>query len=260
VTRPILIRGAGDRPSRRTDGIADVYWWTARWPRSAATSSVRMMRGHRRGGKVWRRADRPARPPPRAGVRDSRRSHRCHGGRGRRVHRGVRHANTDPPLDNQGAIGFVVSQAQRAGKARCIPIGRFPSARRGEPLGIRRADERRGGCGQRRRQAGDEQPPMRTPWSTPGPSAFRWADHCEEITLAHAGAMHEGIVATRLAQGDSAAAEEIHVARDIILSELTGGHVHLCHMSTRGSVDLIRRPRKRASTSPRRWRRNHFTA
>ena len=54
--------------------------------------------------------------------------------------------------------------------------------------------------------------------------------------------MHEGIVSTRLGlKGVPSAAEEIMVARDIILAELTGGHVHLCHMSTRGSVELIRR-------------------
>jgi len=68
------------------------------------------------------------------------------------------------------------------------------------------------------------------------------ADHCEDLTLAHGGAMHEGEVSARLGlPGIPAAAEEIMVARDILLAELTGGHVHLCHMSTRGSVELIRR-------------------
>jgi dihydroorotase len=68
------------------------------------------------------------------------------------------------------------------------------------------------------------------------------ADHCEDATLAAGGAMHEGLVSTRLGlKGIPSAAEEIMVARDIILAELTGGHVHLCHMSTRGSVELIRR-------------------
>jgi dihydroorotase len=58
--------------------------------------------------------------------------------------------------------------------------------------------------------------------------------------------MHEGLVSTRLGlKGIPAAAEEIMVARDIILAELTGGHIHLCHMSTRGSVDLIRRAKEK---------------
>jgi dihydroorotase len=72
------------------------------------------------------------------------------------------------------------------------------------------------------------------------------ADHCEDPTLASGGSMHEGIISTRLGlKGIPAAAEEIMVARDILLAELTGGHVHLCHMSTRGSVELIRRAKEK---------------
>ncbi|MBP6671455.1 MAG: dihydroorotase, partial [Gemmatimonadales bacterium] len=86
------------------------------------------------------------------------------------------------------------------------------------------------------------------------------ADHCEEITLAHGGAMHEGIVATRLGlKGIPAAAEEIHVARDCILSELTGGHIHLCHMSTRGSVELIRRAKAKGLKVTAEVTPHHFT-
>src|SRR5439155_1616615 len=67
------------------------------------------------------------------------------------------------------------------------------------------------------------------------------ADHCEEPTLAAGGVMHEGLVAARLGlKGIPAAAEEIMVGRDVLLAGLTGGHVHLCHVSTRGSVALVR--------------------
>jgi dihydroorotase len=66
-------------------------------------------------------------------------------------------------------------------------------------------------------------------------------DHCEEPTLAKGWAMNEGIVGSRLGlKGLPAEAEEIMVIRDILLARLTGGHVHLAHMSTRGSVELIR--------------------
>jgi len=58
--------------------------------------------------------------------------------------------------------------------------------------------------------------------------------------------MHEGLVSTRLGlKGIPAAAEEIMVARDVVLAELTGGHVHLCHMSCRGSVAIIREAKER---------------
>jgi dihydroorotase len=67
------------------------------------------------------------------------------------------------------------------------------------------------------------------------------ADHCEEPTLAHGGAMNEGLVSARLGlKGIPSEAEEIMAIRDILLARRTGGHVHLCHMSTRGSVELIR--------------------
>src|SRR5438067_10055282 len=66
-------------------------------------------------------------------------------------------------------------------------------------------------------------------------------DHCEEPTLSADGAMNEGIVSAELGlKGIPAEAEEIMVIRDILLARLTGGHVHLAHMSTRGSVELIR--------------------
>src|SRR5437867_12166622 len=72
------------------------------------------------------------------------------------------------------------------------------------------------------------------------------ADHCEVPTRAAGGVMHEGLVATRLGlKGMPPAAEEIMVGRDILLAGLTGGRLHLCHVSTRGPVELIRRASER---------------
>jgi dihydroorotase len=86
------------------------------------------------------------------------------------------------------------------------------------------------------------------------------ADHCEDPTLAAGGAMHEGIVSTRLGlKGIPSAAEEIMVARDILLAEHTGGHVHLCHMSTRGSVELIRRAKEKGLRVTAEACPHHFT-
>jgi len=67
-------------------------------------------------------------------------------------------------------------------------------------------------------------------------------DHCEDKALTKGGQMNEGITSTKLGLcGIPAAAEEIIVARDLILAELTGGRLHIAHVSTKGSVDLIRR-------------------
>ncbi|MBK9068481.1 MAG: dihydroorotase [Gemmatimonadetes bacterium] len=169
--------------------------------------------------------------------------------------------NTDPPLDNQGAVGFVISQAQKAGKARVYPVGTISLGQKGETLSEFGELLSAGAVA-----VSDDGKPimsshlMRTALEYAKTFGIPVADHCEEITLAHGGAMHEGIVATRLGlKGIPAAAEEIHVARDCILSELTGGHIHLCHMSTRGSVELIRRAKAKGLKVTAEVTPHHFT-
>jgi dihydroorotase len=144
-------------------------------------------------------------------------------------------------------VGFVVKQAAAAGAARVFPIGAVSLGQRGEQLA-----EFGELVGAGAVAVSDDGRPvasahlMRTALEYARTFGIPVADHCEDPTLAHGGVMHEGIVATRLGlKGIPAAAEEIMVARDILLAELTGGHVHLCHMSTRGSVDLIRRAKER---------------
>jgi len=155
--------------------------------------------------------------------------------------------NTDPVTDNQAAVGFIVSQAQRAGKARVYPIGAVTLGQRGEQLA-----EFGELVGAGAVAVSDDGKPvgsshmMRTALEYARTFGIPVANHCEEMSLAQGGAMHEGLVSTRLGlKGIPAAAEEIMVARDIILADLTGGHVHLCHMSTRGSVELIRRGKEK---------------
>ncbi len=155
--------------------------------------------------------------------------------------------NTDPVTDNQAAVGFIVSQARRAGKARVYPIGAISLGQKGQQLA-----EFGELVGAGAVAVSDDGKPvvsshlMRTALEYAKTFGIPVADHCEDPTLADGGAMHEGLVSTRLGlKGIPAAAEEIMVARDIILAELTGGHVHLCHMSTRGSVELIRRAKEK---------------
>jgi dihydroorotase len=155
--------------------------------------------------------------------------------------------NTDPVTDNQAAVGFIVRQSLRAGFARVYPIGAISVGQKGERLA-----EFGEMVGAGAVAVSDDGRPvvsghlMRTALEYARTFDIPVADHCEEPTLAAGGAMHEGLVATRLGlKGIPAAAEEIMVARDLLLAELTGGHVHLCHMSTRGSVELIRRAKDR---------------
>jgi dihydroorotase len=169
--------------------------------------------------------------------------------------------NTDPVTDNQAAVGFIVSQAQRAGKARVYPIGAISLGQNGQQLA-----EFGELVGAGAVAVSDDGKPvvsshlMRTALEYARTFGIPVADHCEDPTLSAGGAMHEGLVSTRLGlKGIPAAAEEIMVARDILLSELTGGHVHLCHMSTRGSVELIRRAKEKGLRVTAEACPHHFT-
>jgi dihydroorotase len=169
--------------------------------------------------------------------------------------------NTDPVTDNQAAVGFIVSQAQRAAKARVYPIGAVSLGQQGRQLA-----EFGELVGAGAVAVSDDGKPiasshlMRTALEYARTFGIPVADHCEDPTLAAGGAMHEGIVSTRLGlQGIPAAAEEIMVARDILLAEHTGGHVHLCHMSTRGSVELIRRAKEKGLRVTAEACPHHFT-
>ena len=149
--------------------------------------------------------------------------------------------NTDPVTDSQATVGFVVRQAIRAGKARVYPIGAVSIGLRGEQLTEFGELVQAGAVA-----VSDDGRPvasshlMRTALEYALTFGIPVADHCEDLSLAQGGAMHEGLVSARLGlKGIPSAAEEIMVARNILLAQLTGGHVHLCHMSTRGSVELI---------------------
>ena len=72
------------------------------------------------------------------------------------------------------------------------------------------------------------------------------ADHPEDLGLSGMGHMNEGLVSTRLGlPGKPNAAEDIHIVRDLLLAELTGGHIHLQHVSTRFGVESIRQAKAR---------------
>ena len=150
--------------------------------------------------------------------------------------------NTDPVTDNQAAVGFIIRQAARARASRVYPIGAISLGQRGDALA-----EFGEMVGAGAVAVSDDGKPvasahlMRTALEYARTFGIPVADHCEEPTLAAGGAMNEGIVSARLGlKGVPNEAEEIMAIRDILLARRTGGHVHLCHMSTRGSVELIR--------------------
>jgi dihydroorotase len=150
--------------------------------------------------------------------------------------------NTDPVTDNQAAVGFIMRQAQRAEAARVHVIGAISVGQRGETLAEFGEMVAAGAVA----MSDDGRPVvsaqlMRTALEYARTFGIPVIDHCEEVTLAQGGSMNEGIVSARLGlKGIPSEAEEIMVIRDILLARRTGGHVHLAHMSTHGSVELIR--------------------
>lgn len=150
--------------------------------------------------------------------------------------------NTEPVTDNQAAVGFVLKQGRAAGAARVYPIGAISIGQQGERLAEFGEMVAAGAVA-----VSDDGKPvvssqlMRTALEYARTFGIPVADHCEDPTLAVGGDMNEGIVSARLGlKGIPSEAEEIMAIRDILLARRTGGHVHLCHMSTRGSVELIR--------------------
>jgi len=169
--------------------------------------------------------------------------------------------NTDPVTDNQAAVGFIVKQGEAAGAARVYPIAAISIGQRGEQLAEFGELVHAGAVG-----VSDDGHPvvsshlMRTALEYSVTFGIPVADHCEDPALFSGGAMHEGLVSTKLGlKGIPAAAEEIMVARNILLAQLTGGHMHLLHMSTRGSVELIRRAKDAGITVTAEATPHHFT-
>ncbi len=150
--------------------------------------------------------------------------------------------NTQPVTDNQATVGFVKRQGEAAGYARVYPYGAISVAQKGETLA-----EFGEMVGAGAVAFTDDGKPvenahlMRTALEYARAFNVPVAEHCEDMSLARGGSMNEGLISARLGlKGIPAEAEEMYVIRDILLARRTGGHIHLCHLSTRGSVELVR--------------------
>ncbi|ADJ26215.1 dihydroorotase, multifunctional complex type [Dehalogenimonas lykanthroporepellens BL-DC-9] len=150
--------------------------------------------------------------------------------------------NTDPAIDDRLSADFIKHTATTEGAVRVLPVGCITRGRRGERLAELGELAEAGVIGFS--DDGSSVPSARLL-----KQAMEYArgldlpvlEHCEEAGLAEGGQINEGIIATRLGlAGIPAAAEEMIIARDIALASLTGARLHLCHVSTRGGVAIIR--------------------
>jgi dihydroorotase len=150
--------------------------------------------------------------------------------------------NTKPVNDNASVTRFIIDKAREAGLARVYPVGAITCGSRGEELAEMAEMKAAGAVA----VSDDGRPVMNSQVMR---HAMEYArdrelvvvDHCQDLHLAASGVMHEGRYSTLLGlRGMSSAAEDSHVARDIMLAELTGARVHIAHISTAGSLELVR--------------------
>ena len=160
--------------------------------------------------------------------------------------------NTDPPLDDPAAVGFVRQEARRwarrgEGGARVSPVGAATKGRAGKQMTEIGELVEAGAVA-----VTDDGSPiadaalMRRLLEYTQTFGIPVLQHAEDMALTAGGVMNEGAVATALGlRGIPNVSEASVVARDIFLAELTGGHVHIQHISTREAVDLIARGKER---------------
>jgi dihydroorotase len=155
--------------------------------------------------------------------------------------------NTDPVVDDPAGVCFVLAQGVAAGGARVYPMGAISVGQEGKQLAAIGEMFEAGAVG-----ITDDGNPvmdsglMRRALEYAQAFDIPVADHPEDLGLSDAGVMNEGLVATKLGlRGKPNAAEDVHIVRDLLLAELTGGHIHLQHISTAYGVEAIRQAKAR---------------
>ncbi|MHB8882469.1 MAG: dihydroorotase [Thermodesulfovibrionales bacterium] len=158
--------------------------------------------------------------------------------------------NTRPVIDNASITAFIINKAAQEGSCSVYPIGAITKGQKGEEL-AELSILHEAGC----IAFSDDGRPvmdsllMRRALEYSKILEVPLISHCEDLALAAGGVMNEGLTSVMLGlRGIPPQAEEIIVARDIALAELTGARLHIAHVSTAGSVGIIRAAKKRGIT------------
>jgi len=155
--------------------------------------------------------------------------------------------NTRPPNDNSGITEYIITEAKKRAVVNVYPVAAITRGLAGEEL-TDMADLSQAGA----IAFSDDGQPVAN--SLVMRRALEYSllldkliiDHCEDKNLSAGGVMHEGEISLRLGlSGMPAAAEEIMIARDIILAQLTRARLHIAHISTKGGIELVRSAKKK---------------
>lgn len=155
--------------------------------------------------------------------------------------------NTNPVIDNQSIVKYITAKAKHEGVVNVYPIGAISKGQKGEELSEIGELKFAGVVA-----ISDDGKPVRNPSLMK--KALQYASmfdttvisHCEDLDLVDEGVMNEGYNSTVMGlRGIPSAAESVMVARDLILAEYTKAPIHIAHVSTEYSVELIRMAKKR---------------
>jgi dihydroorotase len=155
--------------------------------------------------------------------------------------------NTKPPLDSRETIDYVKSVAAQEAVVRVLPIGCISRGRKGRRLANMEALARAGAVA----FSDDGNPVLSSHLMGKALEESRKLgmpviDHCEDTSLSEGGVMNEGALSAKLGlPGIPAASEEVMVAHDLALAQLNGGQLHIAHVSTAGSVELLRQAKEK---------------
>jgi len=170
-------------------------------------------------------------------------------------------ANTSPVNDEPSVTEYILKKAREEGSCNVFPIGAISKGLQGEVL-ANIGELKEAGCV----AVSDDGRPvmnadlMRRALEYASDFGLTVISHAEDLTLARGGTMNEGITATRLGlKGIPNAAEDVMVARDIALAELTGARLHIAHVSTKGAVRIIRNAKARSTKVTAETAPHYFT-
>ena len=169
--------------------------------------------------------------------------------------------NTQPVNDNQTVTSYILNKAAQEGHCRVFPIASITKGLKGESLT---------GMGELKElgvtAVSDDGKPVRNPqlmrraMEYAKPFGLTIVSHAEDLDLVDSGVMNEGPVSTELGlKGITWVSEDSATAREVMLAEFTGAHLHVAHVSTKGSIDIVRQAKKRGVNVTCEAAPHHFT-
>ena len=169
--------------------------------------------------------------------------------------------NTKPVNDNQTVTTYIMNKAAKQGHCRVFPIASITKGLDGESMTEMGELKELGVCA-----VSDDGKPvsnpqlMRRAMEYARPFGITIISHAEDLDLVGSGVMNDGPVATELGlKGIPWVAEDAATAREVMLAEFTGAHLHVAHVSTKGSIEIVRQAKKRGVNVTCEAAPHHFT-